>query len=77
MLLADLIEKELDSILEDDWCDADASILLMLDERYPLLEDKITLEDITVGADYVNNAPVDLSANFTYYCELYYPELLV
>ncbi len=77
MLLEDLIEKEFKHILEADWYDADSCLLYMFEERYPLLEDKISLEDITVGKEYVNDVSVDFSENFTYYCELYYPELLV
>lgn len=77
MLLGDLIEAELKLVLEDDWCDANASILFMLEDRYPLLEDKICLEDIIIGEEYIDDVSVELSENFTYYCELYYPELLV
>jgi len=77
MLLADLIEKELEPILREDWGDADACILFMLEEKYPLLEDKITVDDISVATEYVNNASVELSPKFSYYCDLFYPELLV
>ncbi|RLC44450.1 MAG: hypothetical protein DRH57_09190 [Candidatus Cloacimonadota bacterium] len=77
MLLADLIEKELEPILREDWGDADTCILFMLEEKYPLLEEQITTDDISVATEYVNNASVELSPKFSYYCELFYPELLV
>ena len=77
MLLEDLIENEFKHILQQDWYDADACLLYMFEERYTLLEEKISLEDITVGKDYINDVSVDFSEKFTYYCELYYPELLI